>query len=85
MAVVDAKTRHYEVVLETTWPVNVGDLEWACRYTRAERLTAYRYVVASVVAAYDALTDTRISEREAIDKLKRARQAQRQAELRGSA
>lgn len=57
----------------TVWPVSDG-AEWIQRYGTSDAREAQRLGVASIIAAYSALTDPFISQREAIEKLRRARQ-----------
>jgi hypothetical protein len=73
----------YEQVDDTTWPVIVpGDdedgPEWILRHGSPDRDD--RLFLASIVAAYTALTDPSRPQYEAVHVLRRARQAQRQAQ-----
>lgn len=64
---------------DTTWPVNVGRIEWVLRYgepTRSDLLIA-----ASVLHAYAVMTDPTLTMGTAEVNLHRARQAQRQAPI----
>jgi hypothetical protein len=69
---------HYREVENTVWPVNVRGIEWELRYGAKGN---HKLVAASVVAAYAALIDPTLSEKDAIAKLRRARRAQREAQL----
>lgn len=62
----------YVNVEGTTWPVDVGEVEWSLRYSCPDDV---KLVAASVVAAYGHLTDPGISERAAVAALRRARKA----------
>ena len=75
----------YITVDDTVWPVDAdgGDdnpsARWIQRYgTPAER-ERQRMTVASILSAYSALTNSDQSMTDAIAKLKRARQADRQS------
>jgi hypothetical protein len=76
-------TAHYERVDDTTWPVILAgpdddSPEWNLRYGSPDRDD--RLFLASIVAAYTALTDPNRPQYEAVHALRRARQAQRQAQ-----
>jgi hypothetical protein len=63
----------WESIEGTTWPADVGELEWLLRYAPE---AVRPKTAASVVAAYGYLTDPAITQTVAIAALKRARAAQ---------
>ena len=74
----------YVVVDDTTWPVPYHDdeidgPEWVQRYAPPERVVKQRMRVASIISAYRALLDPSITQAEAIEKLKLARRAAKEA------
>jgi hypothetical protein len=67
----------YVTVDHTIWPVDVetedeDSAQWVLRYSGRQ---LSRMALASVLSAYAALCDPAISQRDAIEKLKRARRA----------
>lgn len=59
---------------DTVWPVPHG-AEWVLRYGTPEGREAQRMGVASIIAAYEYLTNPHLPQYAAIDALKRARKA----------
>ena len=63
-------------VEDTTWPVYDGSAEWALRYGGEGLLTrSDKLYLASVLSAYEHLTDPRRTVHEVGDALRRARKA----------
>lgn len=69
-----ADVRTYGHADGTTWPVP-ADTEWHLRYGVLASYREFRLHAASIVAAYAHLVDPDITEKDAIESLKRARRA----------
>jgi hypothetical protein len=71
---------YFEVIEDTTWPVDIGtgdesSAEWTLRYGSPEYRENQRLSIASVLSAYQSLTDPSQSLKDATAKLRRARKA----------
>jgi hypothetical protein len=65
----------YGTADDTTWPVDVGDLEWALRNNPDSLTREDQQVLASVVHAYLTLINPRTTHGDAVASLRRARKA----------
>ena len=68
-------SHRYVTVADTTWPVDVGDLEWALRYDPDSLTREDQLVIASVVHSYSFLTSPHRTHGDAVASLRRARKA----------
>lgn len=60
---------------DTTWPINVGELEWKLRYAPDSLTREDQLMLASVVGSYSFLIDPTRTHGDAAASLRRARKA----------
>ena len=71
---------YFEVVEDTVWPVDIGtadedSAEWTLRYGSSGYRENQRLSIASILRAYQSLTDPNQSLKDATAQLRRARKA----------